>query len=162
MQVFTDNDGVLANFNRNVVNFFGKHPADWNNDEMWEAINQEPDFWHTVPLKDGATRLWAVLTPYNPIVITGCPKDNFAMASAHKTIWIKKVFGEDVRVITCLAKDKQTHMTAPGDILIDDFKSNIKRWEKAGGRGVWYRNVDQAITDFQKMVEEDVASWAKS
>jgi hypothetical protein len=125
-----------------------------NTTEMWELINQEPNFWPTVPVKDGADRLWAVIKPYNPIILTGCPKDNFEFAAAHKRVWIKQHFGTS-RVITCLAKDKQTHMTAPGDILIDDFMSNIKRWVKAGGRGIWFRNADQAIEDFKKLIEAD-------
>lgn len=151
---YCDCDGVLAYFNQNVRTFFGKHPSDMNTDEMWKLINQEPDFWPTVPKKDGADRLWAVLKPYNPIILTGCPKDNFEVAAVHKREWIKLHFGTS-RVITCLAKDKQTHMTAPGDILIDDFMSNIKRWTKAGGRGIWFRNADQAIVEFKKMVESD-------
>ena len=154
MQLFVDSDGVLAHYNRNVVNFFGKHPRDVSTEELWLLVNSEPNFWPSMPIKDGAKKLWEFLKPYNPIVITGCPKDDYENAAKHKTEWIKKTFGDHVQVITCLAKDKQNHMIAPGDILIDDFKSNIKRWNKAGGRGIWFRNVDQAIAEFKVLVLE--------
>ena len=156
MQTFVDCDGVIAYFNKNVVNFFNQHPAELKTEDMWQLINAESGFWPAMPVKDGAERLWAALAPYNQIVITGCPKDNYDAAAAHKVDWVKQHFGQNVRVITCLAKDKQNFMTAPGDILIDDFKSNIKRWIKAGGRGIWFHDADQAIADFKAMVEENV------
>ena len=156
MQVFVDADGVLKNFDGHVHAYFGKYPRDFlNDDEMWLSIHAEPSFWPTMPVKDGADRLWAALMPYKPIVLTGCPKDDYDNAAAHKQISIKKHFGEHVQVITCLSRNKPVHMTAPGDILIDDFTSNIKRWTKAGGRGIHYKNADQAIEDFMKLIEDD-------
>lgn len=43
-------------------------------------------------------------------------------------------------------------MVAAGDILLDDMPKNLRRWEKAGGIGVYYRNSDQAIRDLEAIL----------
>jgi hypothetical protein len=153
MQVWSDLDGVIANFDARVLEMFGKSPKGFaNNEELWSTINAVSDFWQGIQMLPNAMRLWAVLAPFNPIIITGCPKDNFDAAAANKKAWVKNNLGDNIKVITCLSRDKQNFMTGQGDILIDDFMSNIKRWRKAGGYGILYKNCDQAITDFQTVI----------
>ena len=154
MNLFLDCDGVFSDFDKNVINLFGKHPRELTTEKLWELVNNESDFWPSIQKMEDADRLWEFMKPFNPTVITGCPKDNFEQAAAHKRVWIKKHFGQDVEIITCLSKDKQTHMKAKNDILVDDFMSNIKRWRKAGGIGVLHRNVDQTIFEFINVVEK--------
>lgn len=154
MNYFLDCDGCIADYDKNVIKFFGKHPRELTTEKLWELVNNEPDFWPSIEKMDEADRLWEFMKPFNPTIITGCPKDNFEQAAAHKKVWIKKHFGEDVEVITCLARDKQIYMKAKNDILVDDFMSNIKRWRKAGGVGIWHRNVDQTIMEFNNVLQK--------
>ncbi len=154
MKVFCDSDGVLKNFDKHFLDMFGMRHEGIPDDDMWEMIIPVADeFWLTMPLKYGAHKLWETLKPYNPTILTGCPKSHFELCAAHKVITHKRDFGDDVQIITCLSRDKPLYMEAPGDILIDDMSRNVRRWIKAGGRGVFYRNVEQAITDFKAMVE---------
>lgn len=152
-KVFCDNDGVLADFDRHVLELFGTPPSGIPDDEMWDLILATPDFWPTIPLKYGAHDLWAMLAPYKRAFLTGCPKGHYEVAAAHKVVWLKKHFGDDVEVITCLSRNKPLHMESPGDILIDDMSGNMRRWRKAGGIGIHYRTVEQAMTDFKSVME---------
>lgn len=139
MQLFVDSDGVFASFDDNVRNFFGKYPRDFANDaDMWAAINGQPRFWPDMPMMPGAIELWEAIKHANPIVLTGCPKSNYEHAAEHKLQWWMNGHFSHSRVITCLSKDKALHMEKPGDWLVDDMSKNIKRWEKAGGRGYRY------------------------
>lgn len=154
MRVFCDSDGVLMHYNQQVFNMFGKWPSELADDDMWEMIKDRADeFWSTMPLKYGALELWQMIQPYNPIILTGCPKGHYEQAAAHKVMKAKEHFGDDVQIITCLSRNKPLHMEAPGDILIDDFSRNTRRWIKAGGRAVQYRTFEQAVADFKALIE---------
>lgn len=159
LKVFVDCDGVLAAFSQHVLDRLGVRPGLITDDEMWELIAAIPDFWPTIPVKYGAHDLMNFLKPYSPIVLTGCPKNHYEAAAAHKVEWVARHFG-DVPVITCLSRNKPLYMHAAGDILIDDFSTNIRRWVNAGGVGVHYRRHLQGLTDFKIAVgfTDDVKS----
>lgn len=150
MQLYLDSDGVVADFDTHVFNLFGQKPQGMNDDRMWELINATPDFWPTMPIKAGGRELWAAVKHLNPIVLTGCPKSDYERSSAHKVEWWLTNW-EHKDVITCLSRDKALHMEQPGDVLVDDMRKNLKRWEKAGGVGVLYRTADQAIADLRQL-----------
>jgi 5'-nucleotidase len=148
-RIFCDCDGVLADFQRHVFDLSGYHPDQIPDDDMWDWINAQPEFWPTMPVKFGAPELWALIKPYGAMVLTGCPKGNYDMAASQKTAWIRQHFGADVQVITCLSRNKPLHMVNPGDILIDDMGRNVRRWALAGGVTVHYRKFDQAMHDLK-------------
>lgn len=136
MKIFIDCDGVLADFDKHLQNIFGDVRKPFP--EIWQDIVLIDNFWQDIPLIQGGRELWDFLKPYNPTVITGCPPDDFDRAADHKRKWLKTNFNTE-NVITCLSKEKQLHMENPGDLLIDDFKTNIRRWEKAGGITILHR-----------------------
>lgn len=144
MHLFLDSDGVFADFDQHIKDLFGKWPREMSDDEMWRLASAHPHFWNKMPLKPGARELWEFCKGHNPTVLTGCPKSDYDRAVEHKKAWWQYHFQHD-KVITCLSRDKALHMIAPGDVLVDDMSKNIKRWEKAGGVGVLYRNHHQAV-----------------
>jgi hypothetical protein len=145
--LFMDLDGVLAAFDENVERRFGAPPSVLGDERMWQLVNNHEDFWIAMPLKEGAAELWAAALPFKPVVLTGCPRSNYEQAAAHKREWVAGHFGSDIKVITCLSRDKQLHLIEPGDVLVDDRVQNIKRWRKVGGVGVLYHNHEQAIRE---------------
>lgn len=162
-----DLDGVLGAFDEHVESLFGGPPRGLTFDcperglikgdaALWAHVGQTPDFWEAIPVKEGAYELFEVALPYKPTILTGCPRDGYDVAAAHKVQWIAKHFaakyGVEVPVITCFSRDKALHMKNPGDILVDDFIVNIKRWQQAGGSTVWYRDAQQAITDLKAKI----------
>lgn len=158
--VFLDCDGVLGNFDGHCVALFGKTPGELGEIELWRLVQQDSAaFWLTMPVMPGAHELMEMAKPFNRTVLTGCPYDTAdrericQFAEVQKPEWIEKNFGPGIPVITCFSKHKPKHMIAPKDILVDDFIANIKRWQKAGGRTVWYRSAEQAIEDLRNRLE---------
>ena len=152
MNVFCDSDGVLFDFDSHLMSYTnGISPNKLGDDKMWELIKSIPEFWITMPLFPWAHELINFLRPYHPIILTGCPKNNFEYAAEQKKLKYVKHF-PDISVITCLSKEKAFYMQTPGDILIDDMPKNIKRWVIAGGRGIRFRTYDQTIADFSAML----------
>jgi hypothetical protein len=137
LKLFLDSDGVFADFDKHVIDLFGKTPHELGDAEMWRLANASEIFWDEMPLLPGAQELWAAFSPLKPTILTGCPRSDYDRAAASKRIWWKRHFDHD-DVITCLSRDKALHMQAQGDWLIDDMSKNTKRWEKAGGRAYRY------------------------
>lgn len=164
---FVDLDGVLANFDAYFEQHHGQTPNavqkahNGDDAEMWRLIGTIPNFWTELPLMPGAPDLWAAVLPYEPIILTGCPRVEYDLAVAGKRTWVAKHFGPEVPVITCRSKDKPQHMLAAGDILIDDRSRNIKKWEKAGGTVIYFKNATQAIAAFENAVARLTSPGAK-
>lgn len=132
-----DSDGVFYDFNGHFQNLFGVHPDNIRDDDLWALANACPEFWPTMPLLPGARELWAAIQHVSPVVLTGAPKSDFANAAAHKRAAWARDF-EHEQVIVCLSRDKALHLPHEGAWLIDDMSKNLKKWEKAGGRGYRY------------------------
>ena len=149
---------MLADFNGHVQSLFGADPDRMSETALWQAIDTVPDFYLTIPLKADARQLWTALKRFHPIVLTGCPAHSYDESARQKVLWIKKHFGGNVQVITCLSRNKQQHMNAPGDILIDDRSGNIKKWIKAGGIGIRHANAATTIAKFQQILQDQMVT----
>lgn len=152
--IFLDADGTIGQFDEHVKELFGQTPREMGDEKLWENVNGYPEFWATIPPMDYAHELWRFIVgtgiPFS--VLTGCPKTNYDYAASQKPLWIAKHFGE-AEVITCLSKNKPIHMKNPGDILIDDFVVNIRRWEKAGGIAIKHYNGTDTIKKLQVILD---------
>ena len=159
IRVSFDWDGVHADFNGHAEAEFGAQPRDLTFDcpergelkgdeALWAHVATSQTFWSHAPVFHGSPELFAIAEPYGVQFITGCPRDGFERAAAEKTAKINALF-PGVPVITCRSRDKAVHMQQPGDILVDDFIANIRRWEKAGGYSVYYKSHEQAVEDLK-------------
>lgn len=151
--IFLDLDGVMADFEKGYEIMYGHHPHSVNDGGMWKRINANPNHWDSLPIMPGAMQLWAVLAPYNPTILTGCPSGGYKAASAGKRGWCAREFGSHVPVITCFSRDKQKHMIAPGDILIDDMSKNCIRWTEAGGVAIQHTDAPTTIAELKKFID---------
>jgi hypothetical protein len=149
-QIFLDSDGVLFDFDNHTKKYTnGVHPSNIPDSELWKILNAVEDFWFTMPIFPWAVDLVNFVKTefyHDPIVITGCPKCNFDFASEQKLKKYKHYF-PDIHVITCLSKNKPIHMKKINDVLLDDMRKNIKRWNAAGGRGILFKNYETAKED---------------
>jgi hypothetical protein len=145
--LFVDLDGVLVDFERGFEILHGVHPHLMPEPDMWAKIVKHDGHWVSLPAMPGALKLWAKIAPYNPIILTGCPKTGFREAELGKREWCARELGDHVAVIATYSKKKPQHMLLPGDILIDDRTKNCKRWEEAGGKAIFYENAEQVILE---------------
>lgn len=153
-RIALDADGVIVAFNQHIKAISGNYPQELGDVALWAVIEQHPEFWLDTPLFDHAHELVDLCRPYGVRFVTGCPADPVAheKASLQKKQKLGEAFG--IPVVTCRAKDKALYMQEPGDILVDDFIRNIKRWEKAGGRAVYFRSYEQALVDLKNALAE--------
>lgn len=147
--IFLDNDGTLAAFDEKVREILGmsfaQHSAAFKVKNTWRAIRHyrcpETDrgFFESLELLPDAMDLINAVRHRNPTILTGCPFGDWAPIQKHA--WRERVL-PDLPMITCMSKDKFLHMTAPGDILIDDQEKHREAWENAGG--IWITHVSAA------------------
>jgi 5'(3')-deoxyribonucleotidase len=132
-QVFLDCDGVLADFDSHALSYFGMPPRAYETmvgtPKFWAELQEQGDFYRRLPLMPDAHDLVEGTRHLNPIVLTGCPKGNWA--EAQKVAWVEEHF-PGIPVITCRSVNKRDH-AVPGDVLIDDWPQHRHRWIEMGG-----------------------------
>lgn len=141
-QLFLDLDGVLADFDRGVEEITGKRPDQLGTSEMWRALAGHENFFGTLALMEDAQQLWDFCEPYEPIILTGLPRGDWAAAQKHD--WVANMLGRDVEVITCWSRDKHK-WSGPGRVLVDDRASHADKWEAKGGEFILHRSAQQSI-----------------
>jgi hypothetical protein len=173
VQVFCDLDGVLADFDQGVIRIFGKGPDEVKKQQMWKSIAAQREgggFFASLRWMPKGRALWraiSALTP-QPVILTGVPMGNWA--PGQKRQWCARELGSEVKVITCLSKDKHLYCGTIGgagagagageggmlegakaekgdaprivSILIDDRETAREPWVNAGGVFVHYRDDD--------------------
>lgn len=154
--VYLDLDGVMADFEQHYENLFSHRHNSVGDGIMWKNIHSREDWWHTMPRMPTFEYLWDNIKQYNPIILTGCPPQNYDRAVAGKIKWCLQHFGEDVPVITCRSKDKPLHMKNEGDILIDDLDKNCIKWNDAGGIAVKFSpdNIEEVIKIIHELMKD--------
>lgn len=147
-RLFLDLDGVLADFDRGVKAVTGKRPDQLPRKAMWRALEQAPDFYGTLEMMHDAQVLWDFCRPHKPIILTGLPLGDWA--PEQKRRWVANMLGRDVRVITCLSRDKHRY-SGPGRVLVDDRESLRAAWERAGGIFILHLSAEQSIAALKKL-----------
>ncbi|MEO5348949.1 MAG: hypothetical protein H7836_04825 [Magnetococcus sp. YQC-3] len=137
MKIFLDVDGVLADFEKHLLDIYKIDINTINKDEIpWDYIGYE--FYSTIPIFDGAKNFYKTISDlYNVYILSGTILTPGCYSG--KAEWIKTVLGDNLydlrKVIFCLSKNKKL-LAAPGRILIDDFGRNINEWIQEGGIGI--------------------------
>lgn len=147
-RVFVDLDGVLCDFDRAVRSIFGRSPNELQPREMWSRLARTPGFYTNLPWMPDGRSLWEFVKPLDPIILTGLPRGKWA--EPQKREWCRRELGEDVQVITCMAREKTEKAKEaiyPGErmLLIDDRESNGERWEAEGGTFILHESAYRTI-----------------
>jgi hypothetical protein len=176
VKIYCDLDGVLVDFNRGFKNIDAnkdkltpdEYEEKYGLDKMWEMVDAEGDaFWANLSWKKDGRELWDYIKRYDPIILSSPSRNKHSIHGKMK--WIKRNLGidqadpttsskkweEGSRII--LSRYKYKFAKGPTDILIDDTKSKIDKWVKAGGTGVLHTD----STDTIRVIEEIVTSPAK-
>ena len=152
MIVFLDVDGVLANWNKGMMDCLGieydyehwpytKGRGGWNWHEEagvpFGILNALCDFdlWADLPwMHDGREiydRVKATFGLHNIRLLT-TPMPNVQSASG-KMGWILNHVPELAKQAIITTADKDVFATVPSSVLIDDSSKNVEKWRGAGG-----------------------------
>lgn len=147
--IFLDLDGVLADFDRSVKEITGLYPKEHESDsKMWKTLAKQPNFFGNLPLMDDAMELWNFTRIYNPVILTGTPRGNWA--GKQKSEWCYHVLNT-TNVITCFASEKPQkalEVTPQGytPVLVDDREKNMKKWDEIGGVFILHEDTNSTIS----------------
>lgn len=159
MKTYLDMDGVLADFDRamlerNVKNrhdFIHKPKSEWSQEERdldiaVSRIMTESGFWSSIPPMRNAHDLVKILDElYQEVwILTARPNiEGTEWVADVKCKWIHDQFDGlfDEQFICCLRSEKKQYATENGhpNLLVDDMLNNCKEWQKAGGVAVHWK-----------------------
>jgi 5'(3')-deoxyribonucleotidase len=150
-QIFVDMDDVVADWRTAAELILGQSITSYIGSRVpnseWNRIKENKRFYRWLPVRPGAKELMSWLQQYESNhdnvhlgFLTAIPRDNdMPWAIYDKVLWAQHLFPNIPVFFGPYSKDKLTH-AKPGDILIDDRKSNILDWTNAGGVGHLYRD----------------------
>ena len=148
--IYLDMDGVLADFNTAARSYLNASKADKRDAEQngrwpkhsWHKLIHAPNFYRHLPKMPRADDLVALARRFRDElgwelrILTAIPtKNEVPDVFQDKFDWIAEYYS-DIRI--CFGPysyDKFKH-ARPGDILVDDRRSNCEEWLEAGGVAV--------------------------
>jgi len=147
--VYVDLDGVLADFNGAIAQHH--KVSHWREihrqDLVIDQIAQKPGFFRNLEVLPNARRLIAgVMRLAGSYDILSSPlQSQVEQSSAEKAQWLHKHFASPAPHSVVFEHNKYLYARQPDgtpNILIDDWKTNIKLWQAHGGIGIRYRDAD--------------------
>ena len=163
-KIYFDMDGVLADFDRGVIDLCGITPLSQNSkyhdekrdDAMWAEVKKIEHFYDVLELKPGAKEMFdAVYGRYgdNCEILTGIPKPKRGIESAadDKVAWVRRLLSDKIVVNIVYSEEKPRYCTGKGCILIDDRDENIRDWIKMGGTGIMHMDSEKTLGQLKEM-----------
>lgn len=156
LTIYLDMDDVVADW-MGYARAYLKQP-EWKEGEMlpdqtWRRLKDDQRMYSKLPLKEGAydlvdwCRTYCKANDANLFFLSAIPHGNdMPWAPQDKVFWGQEYFPDIPVFLGPYSHQKHMHVRNPGDILIDDRRSNIEEWERAGGRGHIYKNWEGCLT----------------
>lgn len=158
-----DMDGVVADFDTFASDLLERE-VNWNHDitkDEWTKLAAVPNFYQKLPVMENSVqfvknvqRLVEDLRQFTRgqfqvgiRFLTAIPKrSSMPTSEQDKKIWASVHFPGIPVEIGPYSEDKQNWCN-PGDVLIDDKKSNIDEWNAKGGIGIYHTGNDFTTTN---------------
>lgn len=161
-KIYFDMDGVLADFDRGVIELLGLPKVDQANRTHTENLRlhaemgRHPHFYDCLEPMPGAFDLFHDI--YNKYgdrceILSGIPRPDKGVPTAgeDKISWVRRLLSPDVKINVVYRSDKKKYCLGESYILIDDFSANIESWKKAGGTGILHRDVSTTRDELKKL-----------
>lgn len=171
MIVWFDMDGCLCDFDGHYMKLTGRPPwySDPNTTEKWDLIMQHPTFFKDLPWVFGARMMFAFVehSQTATAAILSAASGHIPESGVHKYIWLANeiptlfdplhpfdfIPRNKGHVQIVAHKHEKAAFAKPGDILVDDFETNIDAWRAAGGIGILFKDAVQVITELQEHMQ---------
>lgn len=149
MNIYLDMDDVVADwfgYAREYLNEPLFKDGDILPEATWQKLKNDQRMYSKLPIKEGAYDLVNWCRNYRDTknaglyFLSAIPKGNdMPWAPQDKVFWAHEYFPDIPVFLGPYSFDKWIRCS-PGDILIDDRRSNCEDWERAGGLSHMYRS----------------------
>jgi hypothetical protein len=149
MVIYLDMDDVVADWMGYARNYLKRNwePGEMLPDTEWRRLKDDQRMYSKLPLKDRAydlvdwCRSYCKANNAELFFLSAIPHNNdMPWAVQDKVFWAQEYFPDIPVFLGPYSHQKFMHCRNPGDILIDDRRSNIEEWVRAGGRGHIYKD----------------------
>ena len=151
-EIYSDMDGVLADFGRMVYSLTGRL---YHDDDVPKYVATK-NFWLRIPPTRDFDIYWNYIKKYKPHILTAYPRWDVEGAKKGKAAWNRKytkVPSEKFHVVA--RKNKQNYaydaINNKPNVLIDDHLQNITEWKAAGGIGIFHTNALSTILQLKNL-----------
>ena len=137
LRLFIDCDGVLLNTIEVLYgdyDLFVKTNPDISMSEWLTKINWAETLRRAGPLQDSVESIKKLPTDQVTILTTV----QSVIEAKEKIKYIRELGLDNDIIIVPAGCDKNDVVSAKGNILIDDYKENLKKWQNAGGRAIQF------------------------
>ena len=151
MKTYLDMDGVIADFFAEAVKHSDDSARGWRNMEFRDAdrvlrrVRKTPGFFLNLPAFPMAnTLVQSIVNIAGECRIMSSPLAGYPSCEEEKAAWLDLNIHYDFdEVIFTESKYKY----AEGNILIDDYGYNCRKWEENGGYAIKYQADENHISD---------------
>lgn len=142
MNIYLDMDDVVADWQGHVEAMLDyKFRKDERlPDTKWKRLKDNQRLYSELPVRKGAVELVDWVTAYadqtssKVYFLSAIPKGNdMPWAPQDKIFWAQRHFPRIPVFLGPYANEKHMHCRNPGDVLIDDRRSNCEEWIAKGG-----------------------------
>lgn len=154
-QVYCDLDGVLADFDRGVVERTGNQPKGFSRRrKMWRRLAppRTKEFFAKLDWMQGGTDLWKYLEPLSPAILTGSPSGDWA--GPQKVRWCQKNLQLSANRVLVVDPCDKALFSHPGAILVDDRAEYRADWEARGGIFVHFKEATESIAMVKQALQK--------
>lgn len=148
--VYIDMDGVIADFDKRFKEKFGKRPQETRNQKdfggYFKKFIDDAEF-SNLELMPDAHMLLSFLNQYDvnkEILSSTARPENHGMIAPQKQMWLLK-HNIHYKGNFVPGKSLKYKYATPNSIIIDDTKSVIDDWNKAGGIGILHTDAVSTI-----------------
>jgi 5'(3')-deoxyribonucleotidase len=161
-KIFFDLDGVLADFDRGVIELAHSQVLDQasedfvREDKMWSDISKVPHFYFNLSPMPGALKMFnEVYAEYGDRVeiLSGIPKPRRGVVDAaeDKIRWSHLYLSPNIKVNIVFKEQKKNFCSGIDCILIDDLNANIESWKNSGGIGILHISPDSTLSELRSI-----------
>lgn len=152
MKIYVDMDGVLANFFKKANSLTEDPSIAWRNqefrdvDRVLKKIRKTPNFFTSLDaFPQINTLLRGIKNLGGEFSILSSPLNDYTGdCAAEKKAWLDEHLIDDPENVI-ITHDKPQY--AKGNILIDDYGFNCRKWEEAGGFAIKYQASEDKVAD---------------
>jgi 5'(3')-deoxyribonucleotidase len=156
--LYLDMDGVVADFDAYALAAAGLPPSGgFYNEEQWQLIASNSRLYRDLPKTIYADTLVETCRQfcskhnYNLLFLTAVPKGNDMHWTFYdKMLWTQQYYPDIPVHFGPYSVDKHVHCV-PGDILIDDRRSNIEEWRAAGGIAIHHVSISTTLLELNSI-----------